>query len=52
MRELAVAIQNENENVNIIQTIESVLDSKMYLFNGMIKIGNIVKLNKLKCAKN
>ncbi len=24
MRELAVAIQNENENVNIIQTIESV----------------------------
>ena len=24
MRELVVAIQNENENVNIIQTIESV----------------------------
>lgn len=28
MRELAVAIQNENENVNIIQTIESVKNAE------------------------
>ena len=45
MRELAVAIQNENEKVSIIETINSIKKAgfKMYLFNGMMKTGNTVK---------
>lgn len=48
MRELAVAIQNENEKVSIIETINSIKKAgfKMYLFNGMMKIGNTAKKNR------
>ena len=48
MRELAVAIQNENEKVSIIETINSIKKAgfKMYLFNCMMKTGNTVKRNR------
>ena len=54
MRELAVAIQYANKNVSVIDTINSIKMQilKMFLFNGMMKIGSIVNKNKLDYAKN
>lgn len=48
MRELAIAVQNENEGVNVINTINSIKMQilKMYLCNGMTKIGNIANKNR------
>lgn len=47
MRKIAVVIKYDNENVSPFETIDAIKkqDLRMFLLNGIIKIGSLVNKN-------